>query len=132
GNSPQHLLITLLGDYWLDVEEPLPSAALVDIVGEFGVTQTAARGALSRMCKAGLLERRKRSRNTFYALTDLARLELRDGARRIAWFGLVQEPWDGQWTVAAYSLPEEHRDLRHLVRSRLRWLGFAPLYDGMW
>lgn len=29
GSSPQHLLITLLGDYWLTREELLPSAALV-------------------------------------------------------------------------------------------------------
>jgi phenylacetic acid degradation operon negative regulatory protein len=40
--------------------------------------------------------------------------------------------WDGRWTVGAFSLPEQSRDLRHLLRTRLRWLGFAPLYDGMW
>jgi len=34
--------------------------------------------------------------------------------------------------VAAFSLPEQSRDLRHLLRTRLRWLGFAALYDGTW
>ena len=41
-------------------------------------------------------------------------------------------PWDGTWLVVAFSVPEEQRDLRHLLRSRLRWQGFAPLYDGVW
>jgi phenylacetic acid degradation operon negative regulatory protein len=29
-------------------------------------------------------------------------------------------------------VPEEQRALRHALRTHLRWLGFAPLYDGMW
>jgi phenylacetic acid degradation operon negative regulatory protein len=32
----------------------------------------------------------------------------------------------------AFSVPEDRRDSRHLLRSRLRWFGFAPLYDAVW
>ena len=34
GFPPQHLLLTLLGDYWSKRCEPLPSAALVDLLAE--------------------------------------------------------------------------------------------------
>ncbi|WP_326709836.1 MULTISPECIES: hypothetical protein [unclassified Streptomyces] len=34
--------------------------------------------------------------------------------------------------MAAFSIPEQQRHVRHRVRSYLRWLGFAPLFDGLW
>ncbi|HEY3240474.1 MAG TPA: hypothetical protein VGL92_12965, partial [Acidimicrobiia bacterium] len=54
--SPRHLLLTLLGDYWFGRTEHLPSAALVRLLEEFGVSATAARTALSRLARRGLLE----------------------------------------------------------------------------
>src|SRR5215472_7508770 len=44
---PPRLLLTLLGDYWWRRTEPLPSAALVALLAEFGVSDSAARAALS-------------------------------------------------------------------------------------
>ena len=132
GSQPQHLLTTLLGDYWLGREEHLPSAALVRLVGEFGVTPVGARAALSRLTRRGLLTSSKSGRRTYYGLTRRAARVLEEGGERIMAFGTSREPWDGRWTVAAFSVPEDQRDLRHALRTRLRWLGFAPLYDGMW
>jgi phenylacetic acid degradation operon negative regulatory protein len=132
GTSPQHLLLTLLGDYWYGRQEHLPSAALVAIAEEFGVSAVGARAALSRLARRGLLESSKIGRRTYYGLTAHAAEVLTEGAHHIMLFGLRTLPWDGGWTVAAFSLPEEQRDLRHVVRTRLRWLGFAPLYDGVW
>src|SRR5690349_16422581 len=40
---PPRLLLTLLGDYWWRRTEPLPSAALVALLAEFGVSDSAAR-----------------------------------------------------------------------------------------
>ena len=34
--------------------------------------------------------------------------------------------------MLAFSIPEAQRALRHTARSRLKWAGFAPLYDGVW
>jgi PaaX-like protein len=45
---PPRLLLTLLGDYWWQRTEPLPSAAIVALLAEFGVSDSAARAALSR------------------------------------------------------------------------------------
>jgi phenylacetic acid degradation operon negative regulatory protein len=130
--QPKHLLVTLLGDYWWDRAEYLPSAALVGLASEFGVTPAAARVALSRLRRRGLLASSKTGRRTSYGLTQRARLVLAEGRERIMAFGTRSEPWDRRWTVAAFSVPEERRALRHALRTRLRWLGFAPLYDGMW
>jgi phenylacetic acid degradation operon negative regulatory protein len=132
GAQPQHLLITLLGDYWYGRREHLPSAALVRLLAEFGVTPVGARAALSRLARRRLLESSKVGRRTYYGLTERAAAVIADGTRRIFSFGTGSRSWSGQWTVAAFSIPEEQRDLRHALRSRLRWLGFAPLYDGVW
>lgn len=132
GAPPQHLITTLLGDYWISRPEQLPSAALVRLTAEFGVSPVAARAALSRLTKRDLLVSSKSGRRTYYRLTDQAAAVLQEGRQRIMSFGLEQGAWDGRWVMAAFSISEEQRDLRHTLRARLRWLGFAPLYDGLW
>jgi phenylacetic acid degradation operon negative regulatory protein len=132
GSPPQHLLITLLADYWSGRPEPLPSVALVALVGEFGVTAAGARAALSRLTRRGLLSAAKSGRRTYYGLTGQTAGALRAARHRTMSFGEHSGDWDGYWTIAAFSLPEERRDLRHSLRSQLHGLGFAPLFDAMW
>lgn len=132
GGNPQRLLLTLLGDYWYGHLEPLPSASLVRLLGEFAVTDVGARAALSRLARRGLLVLSKRGRRTYYGLSPKAAAVLQEGRQRILSFGASEEAWTGRWTVAAFSIPEDQRDTRHSLRVRLRWLGLAPLYDGVW
>jgi phenylacetic acid degradation operon negative regulatory protein len=132
GANPQHLIVTLLGDYWSGRKEHLPSAGLVALANEFDITSTSARAALSRLARRGLLDSSKDGRRTFYGLTRRAEAVLEEGFERIVTFGLDDGPWDGSWVVVIFSVPEEQRDVRHVLRTRLRWLGFAPLYDGAW
>lgn len=132
GSQPQRLLLTLLGDYWYGKGEHIPSAALVRLLGEFGVSTGGARAALSRLARRDLLESSKSGRHTYYGLTDRASSVLREGGRRILKFGTYDAPWDGSWAIVVFSVPEAHRHTRHALRTRLRWLGFAPLYDGVW
>lgn len=133
GTTPQHLLMTLLGDYWYNRTEHLPSAALVDLLAEFGITEPSARASLNRLTKRGLLTSSKRGRNTYYGVDARALPLLQDMYHRYVAFGTEESrSWDGSWTLVAFSVPESERQLRHAVRSRLRWLGFAALYDGLW
>src|SRR6266700_2123144 len=69
---PPRLLLTLLGDYWWQQNAHLPSAALVALLAEFGVSDTAARAALSRLVRHGLLVMSKQGRQTFYRLREAA------------------------------------------------------------
>jgi phenylacetic acid degradation operon negative regulatory protein len=129
---PPRLLLTLLGDYWWQRTESLPSAAIVGLLAEFGVSDSAARAALSRLTRNGLLVTSRSGRRTFVRLSQRAADVLDDGGRRIFSFGSTPAPWDGMWSLVAFSIPEEHRSARDELRKELRWLGFAPLYDGLW
>jgi phenylacetic acid degradation operon negative regulatory protein len=129
---PPRLLLTLLGDYWWQRTESLPSAALVALLAEFGVSDSAARAALSRLTRNKLLVTEKTGRRTFVRLSDRAASILDEGASHIFSFGSRAEPWDGEWSVVAFSIPEHNRAARDALRKQLRWLGFAPLYDGLW
>lgn len=133
GANPQHVMATLLGDYWLDRDEHLPSASLVDLVCDFDVTTASARAALSRLLRRGTLDARKAGRNTFYRLSAAARSRLevtRDAL--VASTAQVADAWDGTWLVVAFSVSEDRREVRHALRGGLRKLGFGPLYDGVW
>src|SRR5262249_2913103 len=78
---PPRLLLTLLGDYWWRRTEPLPSAALVALLAEFGVSDSAARAALSRLTRNGLLITSKSGRRTVVRLSERAARILQDGRR---------------------------------------------------
>lgn len=129
---PQHLLLTLLGDYWLECSQALPSTALVRLLAEFGVRESNARAALSRLARKDLLVATRRGRRTAYALSGRGLLTLREGTDRIFGLGVAGRAWDGRWTLVTFSVPEESRSLRGVLRTRLRWLGFAPLVDAVW
>jgi phenylacetic acid degradation operon negative regulatory protein len=132
GSNPQHLVLGLFTDYWFGNTEPLPSAALVRLLEELDVTTASARAAINRLAKRGLLVASKRGRQTFYGLHRDAASSLAQIQRRVAGFGASNRAWDGTWTTVIFSLPDDQHDLRYVVRTRLRWLGFAPLYDGVW
>jgi len=127
----QRLLVTLFGDY-AQHRPPIPSAALVEILEEFGIAPANARAALSRLTQRGMLVRSRAGRRTSYCLTERAERLLEQGARRIFGLGADSEKWRGTWTVVVFSVPNVDKDSRHLLRSRLRWLTFSPLYDAVW
>lgn len=129
---PSRVLLTLFGEYWGSQPQALPSAALVALLAEFGISDTAARATLSRMVHHGWLASSRRGRQTFYQLDAQTAQAIQHGARRVFSLGLHTRPWDGLWSFVAFSVPEENRQLRYVLRDRLRWLGFAPLYDGLW
>jgi phenylacetic acid degradation operon negative regulatory protein len=64
-------------------------------------------------------------------LSDDAAEMLRTGAERIYGFGEPWE-WDGKWLLVVLRVPEERREVRHQVRTRLAWAGFASLGGGLW
>lgn len=127
----QRILVTLLGDYWRVGHPPLPSGGLVAALGEFGIAPANARATLSRLTQRGLLERTKVGRRTSYRLSDQARHLLERGARRI-FASSEGSSWDGTWTLIAFTLPVDDAEQRRLLRARLRWLTFWPVYDATW
>ena len=129
--SARNMLVTIFGYTWRHWHDHLPSGALVELMGDFGVSPANARATLSRMAREGLLESAKSGRNTFYRVAGGTVARVGTGTRRIASYGDVGA-WDGTWTVVLYSIPEERRDSRAGFRDQLRREGFAPFYDGAW
>lgn len=125
------LMVTLFGFVWRNQDAFLPSAALVELMKGFETSTANTRAMLSRMTREGILELRKSGRNTLYRISDETVARVEPGTRRVLSFGASDE-WDGNWTVVAFSIPEEHREIRPAFRSQLRFEGFAPYYDGMW
>lgn len=128
----QRLLGTLLGDYWFWRPEHLPSAALVELLGEFGLAEPAARAAIRRAATRGLVVASRAGRTTAYGVPERTHELVIAHVTRLMRFGAGDRTWDGRWTFALFSVPEEQREVRRTLRTRLRWLGWAPLYDGVW
>ena len=131
GPFARDLMVTLFGFVWRNQDAFLPSAALVELMSGFGIGAANARATLSRMTRDGILELRKAGRNTLYRISDATVARVESGTRRVLSFG-ASDAWDGNWTVVAFSIPEEHREIRSAFRTQLRFEGFAPFYDGMW
>lgn len=131
-HRPQTLLFSFFGGVILDSDlPPLPSMILLDLLGDLGVTEAAARATLKRMTQHGLLSRGQVGRSAEYSLTLLAEDVLREARERVV-SPAPFEHADGDWTLLSYSVPESRRDLRHRVRARLTWAGFGGLRDGLW
>lgn len=138
------LLTTLLGDYWFETTDHIPSAALAAVLAEFGVGAEATRAALSRSSRRGRLEGTRSGRTTAYRLAPAIRDRALAASRDLMGFGAtpspprraghpgVDQPWDGMWTCVAFSIPESDRRRRLALRKRLLALGFGALFDGLW
>jgi phenylacetic acid degradation operon negative regulatory protein len=132
GSSPQDLAVTLLADYTLRTRARVPSAALVALLAESGVSTAGARAAISRLARRGVLEGSREGRRSSYRLSRAAAANLSSGGSWILAATTEVVAWDGCWTIVAFSLPQDRGAQRRALRGQLRWLGYAPLYDGLW
>lgn len=132
GIRPKAIILDVYGNLARhDLETWLATAHLIALMGDVGVDERSVRSAASRMKRAGLLVTDRRGRLAGYALSDAAREIVEEGDRRI--FGAVEPAVLGDgWTLAVFSVPESDRAKRHVLRSRLGWLGFGHLVPGVW
>jgi phenylacetic acid degradation operon negative regulatory protein len=130
--STRGYLLTVLGEFVLPVGGRVWTAALLDALGALGVEERTARQAVWRSAERGLLESERIGRRTRWALSDAAHRLLSEGTRRIYSLHREPRPWDGRWLLLYVSVPESQRDLRHRMRTRLGWAGFASIGSGTW
>ncbi|GAB3279851.1 phenylacetic acid degradation operon negative regulatory protein PaaX [Sinomonas notoginsengisoli] len=132
GGTSQHLLVTMLAEFWRYTDLWLPTRAIVRLAEDIGLTRSAVTTALSRLSTRGVLENDGGGRASRYRFTAAARARLVIGTAQVAQFGDPSVAWDRRWTAVAFSIPEKSRDVREAFRARLKWLGFAPVYDALW
>lgn len=128
--AARSLLMTILGEYVL-AGDGAWQETLVAALGAIGYREQAARQALSRSARAGWLETERHGRRARILLTEAGRQLLTTGAERIYSFGQPWD-WDGRWLLVVLRVPEQRRDIRHQLRSRLAWAGFGSLGNGVW
>jgi phenylacetic acid degradation operon negative regulatory protein len=131
GLQPQDLVITLLGTYVRPSGDSVWSGGLVVLLGELGFTQGAARVALTRLVRRGLLERDRSGRLVHYRMTDRCDRLLAEGDGRIFTLGEERHGGDG-WTILWHQIPEARRLERSRLARRLRFLGFGSVQDSVW
>jgi phenylacetic acid degradation operon negative regulatory protein len=126
----QDMIFTLYGDYIRHRGGEAWTGSLIELLGLFGLSSQAVRSTLSRLSRKGWVQSRKVGRNSFYSLTPQSIELLEEGAVRI--FQPRHDPWDGQWHLLVYSIPESKRHLRRRLRKQLIWLGFGALNHATW
>ncbi len=130
--QPQDLVITLLGIYVRPRDvETVWSGGLVSLLEEFGFSQGAARVALTRLVRRGLIARERSGRLVFYRLTPRCDRLLAEGDGRIFSLGSARASGD-DWTVVWHQIPEGRRLERSRLARRLRFLGFGSVQDSVW
>ncbi|MBW0114837.1 PaaX family transcriptional regulator [Pseudonocardia abyssalis] len=124
------LVFDLFGDYLRYRGGAVRLRTLTALMACFDVPEATVRVVVTRLRKEGWLESRRDGRETTYLLTDAAWALLDEGRARI--FDRAAGPWDGQWHMVIYSVPETERALREQLRKKLAWLGFGPLSASVW
>ena len=127
--QPRPLIITIYGLHARDEAGWLAIGTLVRLLTDLGVDEAAVRSAVSRLKQRGLLVPRRIGATPGYALSPAARAILDEGDRRI--FARRRADADEGWLLAIFSVPESHRHHRHLLRSRLTWLGYGTVSAGV-
>jgi phenylacetic acid degradation operon negative regulatory protein len=124
------LVFDLFGDYLRYRGGEARLRTLIALMGCFDVPEPTVRVVVTRLRKEGWLSSRRDGRETVYALTDAAWALLDEGRERI--FHRAQGPWDGQWHMVIYSVPETERGLREQLRKKLAWFGFGQFSSAVW
>ncbi|MGY1608357.1 PaaX family transcriptional regulator [Geodermatophilus sp. SYSU D00700] len=129
--QPRLLIMDVCGAFMRPLGGWLPVGRLVGLMAVVGVDEQATRSAVSRMRQRDLLVAETRHGQRGYRLSDKALVSLDESDRRI--FSRVHSATVAEgWVLVSYSIPEQERDKRHQLRSRLEWLGFGMLNSGLW
>lgn len=128
--GPRAAMLTLYGDYVRHKGGEIGIGSLIKLLGNFALSEQSIRSAVSRMCRAGLLQVRRNGLKSYYSLTKDGFGLLDKGAQRI--FERKGNGWDGNWSIVVYFIPEENREVRDRLRLELSLIGYGPLAPATW
>lgn len=131
GGPPRMLIMDVCGAFLRGIGGWIPVGRLVGLMAELGVEEQATRSAVSRMRQRELLVAEVRDGQRGYRLSEPGISRLQQSDKRIFSRPRRSTVAEG-WVLVSYSIPEDERDKRHQLRSRLEWLGFGNLSSGLW
>ena len=124
------LVFDLFGDYLRYRGGEVRLQHLVTLLDSCGIPEATVRVIATRLRKEGWLDSRRDGRETVYFLAEPSWKLLNEGRDRI--FNRRRGPWDGQWHMIIYSVPESERAIREQLRKKLAWCGFGPLSSSVY
>lgn len=130
-STSRTLLVTLIGALVRRTGDWMSIKALVALLEVAGIDDSSTRTAVSRLKKRGWLTPEKRGGKSGYRLTEVAKQSFASGDA-VIWHARQPARLEDGWCIAAFSMPEQQRAQRHLLRSRLAALGFGNVGQGMW
>jgi phenylacetic acid degradation operon negative regulatory protein len=131
-NGARAALLTLVSVYIYPASVSIPTGAFVEALELLGFNERASRQALNRARTAGWLESDKRGRRSVWRLSRYGRQLMDEGHTRLETFQSGVREWDGRIVLVSVSIPENDRQLRHAVRTRMSWQGFSVIAPGLW
>ncbi|PLR81227.1 PaaX family transcriptional regulator [Bacillus sp. V33-4] len=128
--KPRSSMFTLYGEYIQYYGGEIWVGSLIQLMSQFGVSESSVRGAILRMVQNNLLQVRKIGNKSYYSVTPQGGRRVEDGVKRV--YASPSQTWDGQWRILTYSFPEEKRELRNEIRKELNWTGFGMISNSTW
>jgi phenylacetic acid degradation operon negative regulatory protein len=130
--SARGLLLTALGEFVLPAGGSAWTAAFIATFARLGVEEKAIRQALARTAADGWIRPERHGRRTLWRLTPDGDRLLTEGTARIYAFASPQRDWDGSWLLLLARVPENDRQARNRLRTRLGWAGLGSPAPGVW
>jgi phenylacetic acid degradation operon negative regulatory protein len=130
GRQLQQLIVTICALYARGDHDSLAVSELIKLLATLDVDEAAARSALSRLKKRGVLLPARKGGNAAYRLDPQLEDVFEEGDERI--FAPRRAKPGERWLLAAFSVPESQRNLRHQLRRVLAGRGFGTVAAGLW
>lgn len=128
--SATSLVRSVVGLYLRHLDGWISAADLITLLEDLGVPAAIGRTAIARVKQKQLLVSERNPRGAGYRLNPEAVGMLSAGDRRI--FAPRRMTAGDAWCLLSFSIPEQHRALRHQLRRRLRWIGCGTVSPALW
>lgn len=129
GRQLQQQIVTIWALYARGTRS-IAVAELLELLAALDVDASAARSALSRLKKRGVLLPARKHGSAAYRLDPALEDVFEEGDERI--FAPRRAGPGDRWLLAAFSVPESQRHLRHQIRRVLVARGFGTVGSGLW
>jgi phenylacetic acid degradation operon negative regulatory protein len=130
GRQLQQLVLTICALYARGDHSSIAASELIRLLAPLDVDEAAARSALSRLKKRGVLLPARKGGSAAYRIDPALEDVFAEGDERI--FAPRRAKPGDRWLLAAFSVPESRRHLRHQIRRVLLGRGFGTVSAGLW